>query len=72
MRNRIRMLAIAVVVIGGGALANPRPAYATYSPPPQYCCCEMAGSDCISRCCSTFGCSITPTGCRTVLRPAQS
>lgn len=72
MRTRVRVLALAVVAFGGATLASAGPAHATYSPPPQYCCCEMVGGDCVNRCCSAFGCSITASGCRTLLRPAQS
>ncbi len=69
MRNRIRLLALAVVAIGGGTFATPRPAYATYSPPPQYCCCEMLYGQCMNRCCSSFGCSVDANGCTTALAP---
>lgn len=70
MRNRIRLLALAVVAIGGGTLAAPAPAYATYAPPPLYCCCEMQGTRCINRCCSRFGCSVTANGCNMAVSPA--
>lgn len=69
MRTRIRLLALAVVAIGGGTLASPRPAYATYSPPPQYCCCEMQNGRCTNKCCSSFGCSVGPDGCLTLTSP---
>lgn len=66
MRNRIRLLALAVVAIGGGILASPRAAHATYRPPPTlYCCCEMVGGDCVTRCCSTRGCTSNGNGCLT-------
>lgn len=66
MPNRIRLLALAVVAIGGGALASPRPAYATYAPPPaMYCCCEMTSyGSCLNRCCGPRGCRITADGCQ--------
>lgn len=71
MRNRIRLLALAVVAIGGGTLGSPRPAYATYAPPPPlYCCCEMEGTRCINRCCSRFGCSVNAGGCIMMVAPA--
>lgn len=69
MRNRIRLLALAVVGIGGGTLATPRPAYATYYPPPQYCCCTMENGRCVNRCCSSFGCSVDANGCLTPTSP---
>jgi hypothetical protein len=69
MRNRIRLLALAVVAIGGGTLATPSPAYATWSPPPQYCCCEIRYGRCANRCCSTFGCSVSEEGCVTLTIP---
>lgn len=66
MRNRIRLLALAVVAAGGGILASPRAAHATYQPPPlPYCCCEISGGQCINRCCSLIGCSINGNGCTT-------
>jgi hypothetical protein len=70
MRNRTRLLALAVVVVGGGTLASPRAAHATYNPPPtlgpQYCCCEVTAiNTCGNRCCSPRGCTITSTGCTT-------
>lgn len=66
MRNAIRLLALSTVFVAG-ALADPPPAHATYSPRiPQYCCCEMVGGNCINRCCSTIGCSINANGCRTL------
>lgn len=64
MRNRIRVLALSVVAIGGGVLASPRPAYATYIPPPLHCCCEMDRYGCKNKCCSPNGCSVTAEGCR--------
>lgn len=70
MRNRIRLLALAVVAIGGGTLARPSPAYATYAPPPLYCCCEMDGNRCANKCCSAFGCSVNAGGCVIAIRPA--
>jgi hypothetical protein len=72
MRTRIRLLAIAVVALGGGTLAGPKQAHATYAPPPQYCCCEVVGGTCVSRCCSVFGCSATSTACSTLTRPPAS
>lgn len=66
MRKKIRTLALAVVAIGGGTLAGPRAAHATYAPPPiQYCCCEVQYGVCTNRCCSPRGCSITADGCVT-------
>jgi hypothetical protein len=66
MRNRIRLLALAVVAIGGGTLATPREAHATYAPPPAlYCCCEINANACTVRCCSTRGCTVTAEGCVT-------
>ncbi|HEX6038301.1 hypothetical protein [Longimicrobium sp.] len=69
MRDRIRLLAIAVVALGGGTLTSARPAHATYAPPPpppQYCCCEMTSyGSCQSRCCGPRGCRITADGCQT-------
>lgn len=71
MRNRTRLLALAVVVIGGGTLASPRAAHATYVPPPtlepvQYCCCQVTSlNSCGNRCCSPRGCSINANGCYT-------
>ncbi len=69
MRNRVRLLALAVVAMGGGTLATPRPAYATYAPPPQYCCCLIENNRCVIRCCSAFGCSVDAEGCTTALNP---
>jgi hypothetical protein len=67
MRNRIRILALTVVAIGGGALVDPRAAHATYKPPPSACCCEVSPyGGCLTRCCSPLGCTITAEGCRTV------
>ena len=66
MRNRIRLLALAVVAIGGGTLATPRAAHATYAPPPTlYCCCEVQNGVCTNRCCSTRGCAANGNGCTT-------
>lgn len=70
MRSRIRLLALAVVAIGGGTLASPRAAHATYAPlptaPALYCCCEVNSLNmCGNKCCSTRGCSITANGCLT-------
>jgi hypothetical protein len=67
MRTRIRLLALAVVATGGGILASPRAAHATYSPPPPtlYCCCEVSNGACVTRCCSTRGCTVTGNGCLT-------
>jgi hypothetical protein len=70
MLNRIRLLALAVVAIGGGALAAPRTAHATYTAPPPilYCCCDLPGSGaCANRCCSPRGCRITAQGCLTLV-----
>lgn len=67
MQNRIRLLAIAVVAIGGGTLTSARPAHATYTPPPpvEYCCCERDRyGACVSRCCGPRGCRITADGCQ--------
>lgn len=70
MLNRIRLLALAVVAIGGGALAAPRTAHATYipvRPPPEYCCCDLPNSGpCVNRCCSPRGCRVTAVGCITL------
>ena len=67
MRIRTRLLALSVVAIGGGTLATPREAFATYSPPPPplYCCCEFDNGRCLNKCCSMFGCSATGNGCIT-------
>lgn len=66
MRTRTRLLALAVVAIGGGTLASPRAAHATYAPPPTlYCCCEVSYGICINRCCSSRGCTVTGNGCTT-------
>ena len=70
MRTRIRLLALAVVAMGGGTLASPQAAHATYAPPPTlgpiYCCCEVnAVNMCSNKCCSPRGCSITANGCLT-------
>lgn len=72
MRSRIRLLALAVVAIGGSTLASPRAAHATYAPPPmldapaQYCCCEVNSLNmCGNRCCSPRGCTVTANGCQT-------
>jgi len=69
MPNRIRTLALAVVAIGGAALAGPRAAHATYAPPPtMYCCCEVTSYNaCGNRCCSPRGCRINANGCVTLL-----
>jgi hypothetical protein len=66
MRNRIRILALTVVAIGGGALVDPRAAHATYNPPPppMHCCCQVELGVCVTRCCSPAGCTATPDGCR--------
>jgi hypothetical protein len=65
MRNRIRILALTVVAIGGSGLVNPRAAHATYKPPPpSYCCCQMDRYGCVTKCCSPLGCTVTPDGCR--------
>ena len=65
MRNRIQVLAMTVVAAGGATLATPRPAEATYQPPPtNYCCCEVVYGQCGNKCCSPLGCRITPEGCR--------
>jgi hypothetical protein len=69
MPNRIRTLALAVVAIGGAALAGPRPAHAMYVPPlanMMYCCCESSYNICTNRCCSPNGCRVTPNGCLTL------
>jgi hypothetical protein len=70
MRTRIRLLALAVVAIGGGTLASPRAAHATYAPLPTlgplYCCCEVTPlNTCGNRCCSPRGCTVTTNGCQT-------
>jgi hypothetical protein len=70
MRNRIRLLALAVVAIGGGTLASPQAAHATYAPPlggpAIYCCCEVNSVNmCSNKCCSPRGCTITANGCLT-------
>jgi hypothetical protein len=66
MRKKIRTLALAVVAIGGGALAGPGAAYATYvAQPVVYCCCEAVYGVCVNRCCSPRGCTITAQGCIT-------
>lgn len=69
MRNRIRLLALAVVAIGGGTLASPQAAHATYAPRPTgpiYCCCEVNQLNmCSNQCCSPRGCTITANGCQT-------
>jgi hypothetical protein len=65
MRNRIRVLAMTVVAAGGATLATPRPAEATYVPPPgNSCCCQVVYGRCVMRCCSPLGCTATPDGCR--------
>lgn len=68
MRTRIRLLAIAVVALGGGTLVGPQSAHATYAPPPPpplYCCCEMGNyGACANRCCGPRGCKITADGCQ--------
>jgi hypothetical protein len=66
MRNRIRLLALAVVAMGGGTLATAREAHATYAPPPVwYCCCEVNSLDrCENRCCGPRGCRIDADGCQ--------
>ena len=70
MRNRIRLLALAVVAIGGSTLAAPRAADATLAPPleePLYCCCEVNSINrCGNKCCSPRGCTITASGCLTL------
>jgi hypothetical protein len=67
MRNRIRLLALGVVALGGAAL-TPRPAHATYAPPPAlYCCCEVVNGRCANRCCSMFGCSVEANVCSTAI-----
>lgn len=68
MRTRVRLLALAVVAIGGGTLASPRAAHATYAPtgPALYCCCEVTPLNmCGNKCCSPRGCTITANGCQT-------
>jgi hypothetical protein len=67
MRNRTRLLALAVVAMGGGSLAGPQAAHATYMPPPTlYCCCEVTQyNTCGNRCCSTRGCTVNSNGCTT-------
>lgn len=62
MRTTLRALSVAVVAAGALTLA-PRPAAATYKPPPDLgvkhlACCSSAAAEC----CFTSGCRITPTG----------
>lgn len=65
MRNRIRILAMAVVAAGGAVLATPTPAEATYKPPPpQACCCMMVDGRCVTKCCFAIGCTVNADGCR--------
>lgn len=74
MRMRIRLLALAVVAIGGGTLASPREAHATDpEPPTQYCCCQVNEYNmCVNRCCGTLGCRVTADGCVVITRPTAS
>ena len=70
---RVRLAALAVILVGGSLLA--RPAQGTYIPPPidsggppQYCCCERTWFGCADYCCSTTGCSISSTDCKVTPR----
>ena len=69
MTRKLNLVAVALILIAGGLLANPSPAAGTLmvgddggdkKPPPQYCCRNREGT---LLCCYDTGCKIDATGC---------
>ena len=66
--HKLRITALAVIALGGGLLAAPDEASATYRKPPAMFCCEYRivqwGIDrVLSSCCHLGGCQANADGC---------